>query len=104
MVFAPGSGAPANIIAPRRTHPNRPASRWPKFVATNPGCRQFAVTPVSATRRLRQGESLSSITADFCCRLGVGPRVLPATDDPVRTRLRTDEGWLDFQDYFVRLQ
>jgi LPPG:FO 2-phospho-L-lactate transferase len=30
--------------------------------------------------------------------------VLPATDDPVRTRLRTDEGWLDFQDYFVRLQ
>ncbi len=23
------------------------------------------------------------------------------SDDPVRTRLRTDEGWLDFQDYFV---
>jgi LPPG:FO 2-phospho-L-lactate transferase len=30
--------------------------------------------------------------------------VLPATDDPVRTRLQTDEGWLDFQDYFLRLQ
>jgi LPPG:FO 2-phospho-L-lactate transferase len=30
--------------------------------------------------------------------------VLPATDDRLRTRLRTDEGWLDFQDYFVRLQ
>lgn len=59
---------------------------------------------VERTRRLRQGETLSSITADFCRRLGVGPRVLPATDDPVRTRLRTDEGWLDFQDYFVRLQ
>ena len=59
---------------------------------------------VERTRRLRQGETLSAITADFCRRLGVGPRVLPATDHPVRTRLRTDEGWLDFQDYFVRLQ
>ena len=46
----------------------------------------------------------STITGDFCRRLGVGPRVLPATDDRLRTRLRTDEGWLDFQDYFVRLQ
>ena len=26
------------------------------------------------------------------------------SDDPVRTRVRTEEGWLDFQDYFVRLQ
>ena len=59
---------------------------------------------VERTRRLRQGETLSSITADLCRRLGVGPRVLQATDDRLRTRLRTDEGWLDFQDYFVRLQ
>ena len=59
---------------------------------------------VERTRRLRQGETLSAITADFCRRLGVGPRVLPATDDRLRTRLRADEGWLDFQDYFVRLQ
>jgi LPPG:FO 2-phospho-L-lactate transferase len=67
------------------------------------GDRDLAVH-VERTRRLRQGESLSAITADFCRRLGVGPRVLPATDDRLRTRLRTDEGWLDFQDYFVRLQ
>ena len=67
------------------------------------GDRDLAVH-VERTIRLRRGESLSTITADFCGRLGVGPRVLPATDDPVRTRLRTDEGWLDFQDYFVRLQ
>jgi LPPG:FO 2-phospho-L-lactate transferase len=59
---------------------------------------------VERTRRLRLGETLSAITADFCRRLGVGPRVLQATDDRLRTRLRTDEGWLDFQDYFVRLQ
>jgi LPPG:FO 2-phospho-L-lactate transferase len=67
------------------------------------GDRDLAVH-VERTRRLQQGETLSAITADFCRRLGVGPRVLPATDDRLRTRLRTDEGWLDFQDYFVRLQ
>jgi LPPG:FO 2-phospho-L-lactate transferase len=67
------------------------------------GDRDLAVH-VERTCRLRRGETLSAITADFCRRLGVGPRVLPATDNPVRTRLRTDEGWLDFQDYFVRLQ
>ena len=67
------------------------------------GDRDLAVH-VERTVRLRRGESLSAITADFCRRIGVGPRVLPATDDRLRTRLRTDEGWVDFQDYFVRLQ
>ena len=67
------------------------------------GDRDLAVH-VERTRRLKAGETLSAITADFCRRLGVGPRVLPATDDRLRTKLRTDEGWLDFQDYFVRLQ
>jgi LPPG:FO 2-phospho-L-lactate transferase len=67
------------------------------------GDRDLAVH-VERTARLRRGETLSVVTADFCRRLGVGPRVLPATDDPVRTKLRTDQGWLDFQDYFVRLQ
>ena len=36
--------------------------------------------------------------------LGVPSRVLPMADQPVRTRVRTDDGWLDFQDYFVRLR
>ena len=67
------------------------------------GDRDLAVH-VERTRRLQRGETLSAITADFCHLLGVGPRVLPATDDRVRTKLRTDEGWLDFQDYFVRFQ
>ncbi len=65
------------------------------------GDRDLAVH-VERTRRLRAGETLSAITADLCARLGVGPRVLPMSDDPVRTRVRTDEGWIDFQDYFVR--
>ncbi len=53
------------------------------------------------TRRLRGGETLSGVTADVCRRLGVAARILPATDDPVRTRLHTDEGWMDFQPWFV---
>ncbi|HXW27639.1 MAG TPA: 2-phospho-L-lactate transferase [Xanthobacteraceae bacterium] len=59
-------------------------------------------THVERTRRLAAGERLSSIAADFCRRLGVRAKVLPMSDDRVRTRLRSPEGWLDFQDYFVR--
>ncbi|HVZ09484.1 2-phospho-L-lactate transferase [Rhodopila sp.] len=56
---------------------------------------------VERTRRLRAGETLSHVTEVLCRKLGVGPRVLPMSDDPVRTRLLTDQGWLDFQEYFV---
>jgi len=59
-------------------------------------------THVERTRRLAAGETLSQITADFCRRVGIGPRILPMSDDRVRTKLRCAEGVLDFQDYFVR--
>jgi LPPG:FO 2-phospho-L-lactate transferase len=59
-------------------------------------------THVERTRRLTAGEALSAITADFCRRLGIAARLVPMSDDVVRTRLRTEEGRLDFQDYFVR--
>jgi LPPG:FO 2-phospho-L-lactate transferase len=61
-------------------------------------------THVERTRRLAAGESLSRITDDFRRRLGISARLLPMSDDPVRTRLLTAEGWLDFQDYFVHRQ
>jgi len=57
---------------------------------------------VERTRRLAGGESLSEITDDFRRRLGISAQLLPMSNDRVRTRLRTTEGWLDFQDYFVR--
>jgi LPPG:FO 2-phospho-L-lactate transferase len=59
-------------------------------------------THVERTRRLAAGETLSRITADFCRRLGVRAKILPMSEERVRTRLRCAEGWLDFQDYFVR--
>jgi LPPG:FO 2-phospho-L-lactate transferase len=61
-------------------------------------------THVERTRRLAAGESLSQITDDFRRRLGIATQLLPMSDDRVRTRLSTAEGWLDFQDYFVRRQ
>ena len=60
-------------------------------------------THVERTRRLKAGESLSAISDDFRRRLGIAARLLPMSNDPVRTRLHTPDGWLDFQDYFVRL-
>ncbi len=61
-------------------------------------------THVERTRRLKAGESLSAITDDFRRRLGIAAHLVPMSDDPVQTRLRTPDGWLDFQDYFVRLR
>jgi len=59
-------------------------------------------THVRRTELLRQGLPLSEVTARLAGALGVGVRILPATDDPQRTLVRTPEGWLAFQEYFVR--
>lgn len=67
------------------------------------GDRDLAVH-VERSRRLRAGETLSAITDELCRRLGVAPRVLPMSDDKVRTRVRTETGWIEFQDYFVGQQ
>jgi LPPG:FO 2-phospho-L-lactate transferase len=51
--------------------------------------------------RLRGGEPLSAITDDLRQRMGISFRIVPMSDDPVRTWVETDEGGLAFQDYFV---
>lgn len=55
---------------------------------------------VERTHRLA-GESLSAVTADFAARLGISPRIVPMSDDPITTMVLTDEGELPFQRYFV---
>jgi LPPG:FO 2-phospho-L-lactate transferase len=59
---------------------------------------------VERSWRLAQGAPLSEVTAHLCRALGIAARVLPMSDDPVRTRVLTAEGWLDFQEYFVHRQ
>ena len=58
-------------------------------------------THLERTRRLSKGQTLSQITRDFCNAWGVGPTVLPMSDQPIRTIVETDEGDLAFQEYFV---
>ena len=58
-------------------------------------------THVERTRRLRDGATLTAATTALTSSLGIRARVLPASDDRLRTRLDTDEGPMDFQEYFV---
>ena len=59
---------------------------------------------VERSWRLAHGATLSEITAHLCQALAIAARVLPMSDEPVRTRVLTAEGWLDFQEYFVHRQ
>src|SRR6185436_654754 len=59
-------------------------------------------THLHRTRLLREGRSLTAVTADIVAALGVPARVLPMSDQPVRTRILGPEGWISFQEYFVR--
>ena len=61
-------------------------------------------THIVRTERLRRGERLTDVCRHLQARLGVVATILPMVDEPVRTQVRTDDGWLDFQDYFVRLR
>lgn len=56
---------------------------------------------VERTRRLKAGEPLSAIMDDVARRWGVAARILPMSDEPVRTVVETDQGTMPFQDYFV---
>ena len=59
-------------------------------------------THLYRTGRLSAGVRLHQVTAELAERLGVRSRILPMSDDPVETRLKTDRGDLHFQEYFVR--
>lgn len=58
-------------------------------------------THLERTRRLRNGEALSTITADFCRVWGIPQTVLPMSDQLIPTIVLTEEGELAFQEYFV---
>ncbi len=66
------------------------------------GDRDLAVH-VHRARRLREGARLTEVNRGIQRALGVATPILPMADEPVRTRVRTPDGWLAFQDYFVRL-
>jgi LPPG:FO 2-phospho-L-lactate transferase len=59
-------------------------------------------THIHRTLRLAEGAGLAQVTGEICARLGVAARVLPMTEDPVRTRITTAAGPRSFQEYLVR--
>jgi LPPG:FO 2-phospho-L-lactate transferase len=59
-------------------------------------------TQIFRTHFLGRGGSLTDVTRILSRKNGIQPVVLPMTDSEVPTLVHTDEGTLDFQDYFVR--
>ena len=63
---------------------------------------QDAGLHILRTRLLKNGQPLSTVTGKLAEGLGLGVRLLPATDDRLRTKVQTPDGELDFQEWFVR--
>jgi LPPG:FO 2-phospho-L-lactate transferase len=61
-------------------------------------------THIVRTDRIGRGGRLTDVLVGLQASLGVRATILPMADEPVRTEVRTDDGWLAFQDYFVRLR
>jgi LPPG:FO 2-phospho-L-lactate transferase len=58
-------------------------------------------THLVRTLYFEKGRTLSQITHEFCHKWGIDVTVLPMSDDDVRTWVYTDQGDLEFQEYFV---
>lgn len=67
------------------------------------GDQDFA-THIYRTEQRNRGVRPSEIARHIARRLGVTANIILPTDDCIQTRVKTDQGWLDFQDYFVREQ
>ncbi len=66
---------------------------------------QDLATHLFRSRRLDQGHTLSQATAELAAAAGVAVRLLPVTDDPLRTRVRLQAGGeVSFQEYFAKLR
>ena len=58
-------------------------------------------THLLRTYLLGQGRTLTEITAQMSTSLGIQSAILPMCNEPVETFVRTADGLLDFQTYFV---
>jgi len=61
-------------------------------------------THVYRSWRLHQGATATLVTSELCRARGIDVRVLPMSDDPVRTEIVSDQGVLAFQEYLVHLR
>ena len=56
------------------------------------------------TARLAEGATLAQVTDEIARAFGLGLRIVPMSNDPVRTMVHLDDGVVGFQEYFVKLQ
>lgn len=56
---------------------------------------------IARTARVRAGARLTEACLAAQASLGIAGRILPMTDGSVATEVRTADGWLEFQEYFV---
>jgi LPPG:FO 2-phospho-L-lactate transferase len=61
-------------------------------------------THITRTELLRSGWKMTEVTARLATSMGIKATVLPASDDPIRTKIETPDGLLNFQEFFVREQ
>ena len=61
-------------------------------------------THIYRTNRLRQGFTLTQITNEVCRSFGLKVKILPMSNDKIETRVRTNEGSMHFEEYFVKRQ
>ncbi len=59
---------------------------------------------IERARLLAEGLTATAALERLNATIGVHARVLPASDDPVRTWVRSTEGWRSFQDFMIRLR
>jgi LPPG:FO 2-phospho-L-lactate transferase len=60
---------------------------------------------IHRTALLKSGGRLTEVNRELQRRLGLPDApILMATDDPLRTRVRTPEGWMEFHPWFVGAQ
>jgi len=67
----------------------------------NLGDRDLAIG-LQRARRLREGARLTETLAELGAALGLGARVLPMSDAPVRSWVMTGERWTSFQEFMIR--
>ena len=64
------------------------------------GDRDFA-THIARSARIRRGQTLTDAVLALQSSLGLPTLILPMTGMPIRTQVLSDDGWLEFQEYFV---
>ena len=61
-------------------------------------------THIYRTNRLHQGATLTQVTTEIATKLGLKTRILPMSDDHFETKIRTPQGTMHFEEYFVKHQ